>query len=163
MDACQNCLVENNLVVNTQQFTVGIAVPEEAFGTADARAGTSVTVRNNTAYLTASGSVGFKIGGEGTNYVVANNVAQTPGSCFQWQSSASAYTERDYNASYGCSDSVVGTRSLKLNPQWVSAGTNFKPASGSPLIGAGDLSQRPTIDIAGSARPSAPAIGAYEP
>ena len=60
VDVCQNCLIENNLVVNTQQFTVGIAVPEQVFGTADAMAATNVTVRNNTTYLTASGSIGLR-------------------------------------------------------------------------------------------------------
>ena len=161
---CQHCVLENNLIINTQQSTEALGAPQEdasgQSGYAPALTISSdVTVRNNTVYLT-QGGVGVRAGTEGTGYLVENNVVQTSGTCFQFGSGS--FTSRDYNASYQCSDAAVGSHSWKADPRWVAPGTDFRPASGSPLLGAGDPAQSPNIDLAGATRPSTPSIGAYE-
>ncbi len=165
---CQNCLIENNLVVNGQQSTRAIAAPLElasSFGSGY-RATSDVIVRNNTVYLTAGGT-GVEVASEGARYTVANNSVQSNGLCYNWSGSASAFTARDYNASYGCSDSVVGSHSFKSSPLWVNAtpatSRDFRPGAGSPLIHSGDSVQKAAIDMAGTVRPSPPSIGSYEP
>jgi hypothetical protein len=158
-DMCsQGCLVENNLVINTQQSTVGIAVPggdDPVSGTAQQTTG--AVVRNNTVYLTGGGT-GISVGGSGSGHVVENNVVQCNGACY----SVSGATTNDYNAYYNCGDGVVGSHSWKRAPGWVTPGRDFHPAAGSRLIGAGDAAQSSRIDITGKARPSPPSIGAYE-
>jgi hypothetical protein len=159
---CQHCLIENNLVVNTQQQTNGIAAPSEY--AADFGAGytacSDMMIRNNTVYVTSPSSTGINTGGEGTGWVIENNVVQSSANCFMYN--AAPYTSRDYNASYGCSDAVVGSHSWKANPQWAVLGSDFRPAVGSPLIGAADPAQNPGIDLGGVTRPTTPSIGAYE-
>ena len=162
---CQHCVLENNLIINTQQSTEALGAPQEdATGqsgyTPALMISSDVTVRNNTVYLT-KGGVGIRAGTEGAGYVVENNVVQTSGACYQFGSGS--FTSRDYNASYQCTDAVIGAHSWKADPRWVAPGTDFRPASGSPLFGAGDPAQSPGIDITGATRPSAPSIGAYEP
>ncbi|HJW75165.1 MAG TPA: right-handed parallel beta-helix repeat-containing protein [Thermoleophilia bacterium] len=165
VNSCLDCLIEDNLVINTQQATRGIMVPYNASALPDTTPGTRNTIRNNTVYVTSAGMAGITVGGEGTGHIVSNNVVQTPsgGTCYSWQSAAGSFTVRDYNASYQCSDAVVGSHSWKALPQWVAPGTNFKPTAASPLSGAGDPAQRPATDITGATRPAAPSIGAFEP
>jgi hypothetical protein len=165
---CQHCLIENNLVINTQQSTRAIAAPLEnasSFG-AGYTATSDVIVRNNTVYLTAGGS-GVDVASEGGGYAVENNAVQSNGPCYRWSGSAGAFTARDYNASYGCSESVVGSHSFTLNPLWLNptsaTSRDFHPGTGSPLIHTGDPAQKPAIDITGTTRSSPPSVGAYEP
>ena len=80
-NSCQDCLVENNLVVNTQQDTRAIMVPYSTSTDSNSAAGTRSIVRNNTVYTTYGGMAAITVGGEGGDYVVANNVVQTPGTC----------------------------------------------------------------------------------
>ncbi|MBU1775617.1 MAG: hypothetical protein KJ899_03130, partial [Gammaproteobacteria bacterium] len=49
------------------------------------------------------------------------------------------------------------------DPMFTAVGTDFTPAAGSPLIGAGSNVNKSTLDITGATRPSPPAIGAFEP
>jgi hypothetical protein len=160
---CQNCLVENNLVINTQRATSGIMFPER-MASGSEHPTTASTIRNNTIYLTAGGT-GIQVGGEGTGHVVANNVVQSDGTCYGWGGSPGDFAERDYNASTRCGDAVVGSHSWKADPMWGAPGSNFHPSAAppaSPLIGAGDSSQNPGIDITGVARQVPPSIGAYD-
>jgi hypothetical protein len=159
----QHVLIENNVVINTNMASTAIEAPAQESGNPPGCIPMSdVVIRNNTVYQTVAGSIGITSGTEGSAWTVENNVVQTPGSCYTWGPSGN-YTARDYNASYNCSDATVGLHSWKANPQWQAAGTNFKPAVGSPLIAAGDPAQNPATDILGVARPSTPTIGAYQP
>ena len=162
---CQHCVLENNLIINTQQATEALGAPqEEATGltgyTPALLPSSDIIVRNNTVYLT-KGGVGIRAGTEGAGYVVENNVVQTSDTCYQF--GAGTFTSRDYNGSYQCSDAALGAHSWKSDPRWVAPGSDFRPASGSPLVGAGDPAQNPGIDLPGATRPSTPSIGAYEP
>ncbi len=157
---CQNCLIENNVVINTQRATSGIMFPERAASGSE-QASTAGTIRNNTIYLTAGGT-GIQVGGEGTGHVVVNNAVHSNGTCYGWGGSVSAFAKRDYNASDICADAVVGSHSWKGDPQWVAPVSNFHPSVGSPLLGAGDSTQQPTNDAAGATRQTPPSIGAYD-
>jgi hypothetical protein len=46
---------------------------------------------------------------------------------------------------------------------WGHCFTNALQTPGSIHVGAGDPAQNPDVDITGAARPSTPAIGAFEP
>jgi hypothetical protein len=162
---CQHCLLENNLIINTQQSSEAIGAPQDdATGqtgyTPALLLSSDITVRNNTVYLTKGGT-GVRAGTEGSGYVVENNVVESNESCYQFGSGS--FTARDYNVSYQCGDAVVGAHSWKADPRWIAPGTDFRPASGSPLVGAGDPAQNPGTDITGATRASVPSIGAYEP
>lgn len=159
VDMCQQCVVENNVVVNTQQGTTGIAVPGAAYGQSPT---TNVTVRNNTVYL-AAGGTGISTQGEGTGYVVSNNAIQTNAGATCYSVGGGAFAARDYNLCWGGSGDSPGSHSLHVNPQFASPQTDLRPASGSPLIGASDPARTPAIDAAGKARPVPGAMGAYEP
>jgi hypothetical protein len=162
---CQHCLVENNVVIAALQGTTAIGAPANVtpdMGGGDARC-TGNTVRNNTVYMTVGGA-GISVGAEGSGYVVENNVVYSTGgaSCFDWPSGAS-YAVRDYNLCGGRTESMLGVHSRNLNPQFVTAPADLRPAAGSPLIGAADPGLTPATDITGKPRPSPGAIGAYEP
>ncbi len=53
--------------------------------------------------------------------------------------------------------------SRQAEPRFRNPPTDFVPAPGSPLIGAGKLADGPQRDLAGKPRPDKPAIGALEP
>lgn len=166
IDACQNCLVENNLIISTDQASRGIHSGHGSgcsVSTGDCLASSNVTIRNNTIYQTVAGSTGVVTDGNVPGTLVANNAVQTNGTCLAYNDPSGNYIERDYNLINVCSDAVFGAHDKKAVPLWITPGTNFKPQAGSPLIGAGDSSQKPTFDITGLARPTPPAIGAYEP
>lgn len=153
-----NCVVENNLIVNTQQWTRGINAPNEIN---DSTISNGITIRNNTVYTPVAGSVGISSGQEGGMHVVVNNVVRAP-ACFAW-GTASAYSERDYNACYQGVDTPLGPHSWRGDPGWRVPGTDFTPAIGSPLIGRGTRRRAPLVDYAGKPRPTTPSIGAFEP
>ncbi len=52
--------------------------------------------------------------------------------------------------------------SKMTDPMFVSAPTNYTPATGSPLVNAGDAANSPTVDLNGKLRDAMPDIGAFE-
>ena len=174
---CIACLLENNLVVQTNGTRVnGIISPDMATSLPDTSPSTYSTVRNNTVYLSAGGT-GIMTGVKGSGYYVANNVVYSPsGTCFNWQGSAGAYTERDYNFCWGHTEAPVGPHSRNdVDPHWVNAPSDLRPAPGSPLIGASDPNTTCTVqdatnqrcsaslDASGETRPATASVGAFEP
>jgi parallel beta-helix repeat protein len=161
--SCQRCLVENNVVINTTQGINAIAVPNSAADTGKGDpVSQNVTIRNNTVYLTAGGT-GIVAGLEGSGHVVANNAVSVSGGSTCYSFGGGMFSERDYNLCYGGSGASPGAHSLTTPPMFVSAPSNLAPATGSPLIGAGDPAQTPAFDVTGGTRPVPGAIGAYEP
>jgi hypothetical protein len=183
--ACQNCLIENNLVIQEQAAGgVLISVPNKGVAPDDSPL-QAITVRNNTLYAKTNGNVtGIKLGEEGTNHSVTNNVFVYEGtginSCFDYRGLPdSAYTARNNNVCYG----VLGktrwtnavedlaafqdatghdTDSLVADPLFVSVTEpyDFTPAKNSPLIDA--ALPGPADDINGEQRGPKPDIGAFE-
>jgi len=150
---------------------------------------TANIVRNNTVWFgpnTTGTSTGIWTNTEGTGHIIANNTvssAQIAGTvnCYRHDLALGSYAFINNNHCYSTvlnhweathgttlaawqtysgfdSASIAGS-----NPQFTAAGTNFAPAAGSPLIGAGTASHMSTTDFAGKTRPSPPAIGAFEP
>ncbi len=123
VDNCPDCLIENNLVIQTANFGgYGLVSPGqpartlaqlEALGCTDCTTGddveTGATLVNNTIYFGAGSANGMNAGlgiiAEGQGYVAANNVvtyvATSHGknavSCFAYPLSTSAYQFIDHN------------------------------------------------------------------
>ncbi len=117
-------------------------------------------------------SVGIHVGGEGTGHVIANNsiyYAGTAGRCFSTPLAAGAYTfvgnNACYNGTWGTTYDSTGR--VTADPLYVNGLTDLRPnaagATPSPLIGAGTATHAPSDDYNLKARPSPPAIGAFEP
>lgn len=166
-------IIENNVVVMTgaSGWKRGILIPSEGAYGWDIT--TNVVVRNNTIYLpfNTGNAGGLEVGRPdeptSTGNVIANNAVAAGGSsslCFVTPLGASAYSVRNnacYQGAWGTS--YEGTSRVTANPLFTSAPTNFAPAAGSPLIGAGSAANAPSMDFALKTRPSPPSIGAYEP
>lgn len=139
-----------------------------------------------------TGATGIYVGDEGNNgtgYVLANNAFRTVSSSNTFMqlpisgSSYAAYSVIDYNAAsqatgtptwvsgvgnYSAWNTATGRdgHSKTTDPMFTSPGTSgydFRPATGSPIIAAGNLTYTPTTDFNGVTRPNPPAIGAFEP
>jgi len=168
-----NSVIENNIILATTSSTwkVGILIPTEAGTCTGCELASTTTVRNNTVYFVNSpGSQYFGVFSqtEGTGYVIANNsiyYSGAAGTCFQTQLAAGAYTFVGNNACYGGTWGTTydATTHITSNPMFTSAPTDFTPAVGSPLIGAGSAAYAPLTDFTLRSRPSPPSIGAYEP
>jgi len=149
-------------------------------------------IRNNTIWFgpnASGGGTGIEVGFEGSGHIIANNTvtysATSTGNsrafnCFRYPLSLSSYAFINNNhcesaaasnweasrgnlAAWRLAAPGFDTASFAGNPSFTAAGTNFTPASGSPLIGKGNTLYGSVLDFAGRTRPSPPAIGAYEP
>jgi parallel beta-helix repeat protein len=191
MASCKNCTVEDNLVIQSQSGfdTTGISVHLTSARNPEDQMQTGVQVLNNTIYFDqpSARATGIAVGLEGTNYVVASNVVVSTSAvqfeCYGYDLPASAYYI-DYNSCWSLKGTIDGwegasgaslanwqkasgldKHSFTANPMFKTAAiTNydFRPATGSPLIGAGDPTHSATMDILGNMRPSPSDIGAYQ-
>ena len=184
-NVCQNCLIENNVVVQTNP--VGgwtIRVPSKDENPADI-ATTNVTVRNNSIYIGGnSGARGIYVSDVGANHVVVNNAvlhASTSNSaCFELALPTTAYATVDHNIchSIGSGDLAwmqgmdlaswngstgFDASSLDSDPAFNNVNAHdLSPAPGSPMIDAGHPSLSSVFDHLGWPRDDAPDMGAYE-
>jgi hypothetical protein len=156
-------------------------------------AATAYVIRNNTIWFSPNstgGGTGIKVSGEGTGYVIANNSITYTSTdagiwggviCYDYPLALSAYAFINNNHCYSAATykweatrgslaawrsyagSGFDTASFTGDPLFVSAGSDFSPTSGSPLIGAGNALHGALLDITGATRPNPPTIGAFEP
>jgi hypothetical protein len=183
--SCQNCVIENNLIVQTQPMdSTLIAAPNRSRNGDDQALG-SVVVRNNTLLaLNTNRVTGVSLGGEGGGHVAVSNALLSLGSgpftCFDYDLAKTSYGARNNNLCYGMgsfawtntnatltswrSASGADTMSLNVNPRFTSTAApyNFMPVSGSPLVDAGHAISSATIDFLAKTRGTARDIGAYE-
>jgi hypothetical protein len=183
----------NLIMIDTAVGGAGISVATASVraGVADDVNNANI-IRNNTIWYGPNANTsgtGINVGVEGTGHIIANNTvtytATSTGSngafsCFSYPLALSSYTFINNNhcesaasykweasrgslASWKTAATGFDTVSFTGNPLFTAAGTNFKPAPGSPLINAGSLVYGSTTDLVGTARPSTPAIGAFEP
>ncbi|BDG04623.1 right-handed parallel beta-helix repeat-containing protein [Anaeromyxobacter oryzae] len=156
---CESCVVENNLLMPGPTMG-GTAVygtpnnyaPQTGTNGSDADT-TNLVVRNNTIYSTggqASG-ISFERAGGGGHEIYNNAVYVVGGSCIPQTAGVT------YNAFNTCTTAATSS-------WFVSAGSDFTPAAGSPLVNAGTTrgGATPTIDFLGTPRDSTPDIGAFE-
>jgi len=137
------------------------------------------------------GALGIDVRNEGTGHIVANNTVYYSSTstvntwggviCYDYPLALSAYAFINNNHCYSAATykweatrgslaawrsyagSGFDTASFTGDPLFVSAGSDFSPTSGSPLIGAGNALHGALLDITGATRPNPPTIGAFEP
>jgi len=187
IDACEDCVIENNVVVNEQDFgSTAIAVPDRDRDAADLLM-TRVTVRNNSIYTTSRGT-GIRVEGEGAGHVVVSNAIYYAGAasfaCFGLGLAQSSYGVVDNNVCVGPTASgfewVQGmgdlaawqgassfdVSSAEVDPAFSSTtgpSYDLRPSDvSSPCVGGGHLTESSTTDITGAMRDSEPDVGAYE-
>jgi hypothetical protein len=188
---CPDCVIENNVVVHRQAFSVrGILIADGVLAPDDA-ATTNVTVRNNSIYTTASESLGITLGEEGVSHSIVSNAIVYGGNggyftCLSVGLPEGSYEAIDYNLCHMpgatfkrwaegvpySNDPLVAWQSASpyddnsrlADPQFSNpAGGDLTfGSSGSPLQSAGHPTLSALRDANGALRPSPPAIGAYE-
>lgn len=187
--SCQDCVVENNVIVSEQSFgSVAIAAPAAARA-ADDLPLTRLTARNNSVYLTAPSSIGIRLGDEGSQHRVVSNALHsttTSGtwSCLSLNLGVAAYAAVDNNVcGYAAgagreweqgSGTLAAWRSatgLDLGsqsalPGFVApAGPGYRldaAADTSAMVGAGHPTASAPLEYHGLPRSAPPDAGAYE-
>lgn len=104
LSACQDCVIENNVVRIAQGFAVrGIAVAYRSGGIGDLSL-ERVRIRNNSLYIAgrANGSLGIEVGGEGQDHQIVSNAVYYRGrgtkwTCFRSNGGAQAFATFDNN------------------------------------------------------------------
>lgn len=184
---CSSCLIENNLVIQTQASFGGstlIAVPNRDRGEND-QVTSSVIVRNNTLVdLSSAAITGLALGGEGSSHQATSNAvfgdAGGTLNCFSYGLADTSYASRDHNLCFAASGTMRWTSAQPALDAWqtasgadaasasadplfvsVTAPYDFHPGVGSPLIDASS-DMAPMTDLEGKSRGSSPDIGAYE-
>jgi len=189
---CPDCIIENNLIINNSSVAgLGISVATQAVrGSVADDVNTRNIIRNNTIWYgpnANTGGTGIRVQIEGAGHIIANNTVSytaTSGTlnCYSYTLALSSYSFINNNNCYSPTTynweatrgSLASWRTYAIaqgfdadsfvgNPLFTTAGTDFKPAGGSPLIGAGNSTNKSSADFAGVTRPNPPAIGAYEP
>jgi hypothetical protein len=180
--ACDTCVIENNVIVQSQEGDA-IAAPDRDRGTNDTPE-TAVTIRNNSIlYTSGISGTAIVLGTEGTGNVVVSNAIKTgggaSGTCFQADLAATAYAAFDYNVcdpgtgawAHGTgklkdwqAKTGFDTHSLASDPGYLAVSPPYALSSGpsSPLIGAGDPARSSATSISGTPRGSPPDVGAYQ-
>ncbi|MFZ2303662.1 MAG: hypothetical protein WAV98_02630, partial [Minisyncoccia bacterium] len=169
----------------------GIKIPSRATRTQD-DVNTRNIIRNNTVWFgpnVTNGGIGIVVGTEGTGHIIANNAvyygAASGGSqgvdCYSYPLPLNSYAFINNNnchsiapysweatrgslAAWRTYSSAQGfdTASFTGNPLFTTAGTDFTPQAGSPLISAGSSLYGSILDMFGRTRTNPPAIGAVE-
>lgn len=185
VNLCQNCLIENNVVVQTNP--VGgwtIRAPSKSENANDTPT-TNVTVRNNSIYIGAnSGARGVYMSDVGSDHVVVNNAilhaSSSNSTCFNLGLPADAYQAVDHNLCHSAGNGTLSwvqgsdlaswssntgfdMNSLTANPFYTSLGAmDLSPTANSPMIDAGHPIFYSIEDHFGWPRDDAPDIGAFE-
>jgi parallel beta-helix repeat protein len=169
-EGCQNCLIENNVVIHNQSSDITMITNDLGGGSGgDTRSDANI-IRNNSLIATGgSDVVGISLGAAGSNHISVNNVLQYTGTgnfdCFRYDLANSAYTKRDNNICYAPNGNLdADGASLVADPLFTSVEAPFDltPRAPSPARDAGDAELASTVDIDGEERDSSPDIGAYE-
>ena len=148
-------LVEDNVVVlpSTASGYTGIIAGNHAPRSQDP-VNDRITIRNNTVYAPSSSHRGISVSREGTGHVVTNNVVffgGGSGTCFDFPLASGAYarlSNNACNASWGTS--LDSARVVLSGSPFTAAGSDFRPALGSPLVDAGTGATTCTVAGAGS-------------
>jgi hypothetical protein len=189
VSACRDCVIENNVIVQTQAFeSQAIAAPDRARGPED-QPMSGVIVRNNSIFFGAAAhGTGVLLGEENAGYALSGNAVQYVGAgprwdCFRLRVPPAAYTTVDHNLCHA--PAVAGgewvdgfgtlaawqaatgldARSTDADPRFVdTAGPWDLQASGadSPLVDAGNPAASAPTDRFGLPRDATPDIGAFE-
>jgi len=103
--ACADCLIENNIIINEQNYSAtGIAAPDRGLLAGDLPQD-NITIRNNSIWLNAAGGRGILVNDMGDNHIVVSNAIYYAGTsdnfdCFSANLPTSAFDAFDYNLCY---------------------------------------------------------------
>ncbi len=189
LSECQQCVVENNLIIQAQPGFGGrgVLVNRNGDRLPQYLVQTAATVLNNTIFFsTKQPSQGVIVGSEGRDHAIAGNVVVQTGpgglDCFAYDLPRSAYYS-DHNVCWNPdrkqtrwetraptlgawrAASGLDAHSTYEDPLFVRMGwkqPDFSPTNRSPLIHAGDPQHHPATDHAGRPRPVPPDAGALE-
>jgi hypothetical protein len=157
-DPSNNVIVRNNSIYFTSTAASGKGVAVSS--------GTGHRIENNAisfAVSTAgpSDNLCFGLPANPTSAVslVDYNVCKVP-TGGHWTSSPPNYTGMSLSAWQSASG--FDMHSKMADPMFVAAPSNCAPATGSPLVNAGDAANSPTVDLNGKLRDATPDIGAFE-
>jgi len=171
-DVQNNTRIANNTVYMTGTANAG------QFGIHAGGEGTGHIIENNTVYSVTGSCFSTPLGTcsvGGTVCMVVNNIGDSgvlacSGTC---NPNASAYAAVRTNACFGGASAFYARSpgsnfdpgpGVTANPLFTNPLTDFRPAAGSPLIGAGTAANAPPTDFTlVKTRPNPPSIGAYEP
>ncbi|MES9850442.1 MAG: choice-of-anchor Q domain-containing protein [Candidatus Thiodiazotropha sp. L084R] len=172
ISSCVDCIIENNIVVQTVfGGAIGIASPNRLTTAPDVDVSGTI-VRNNSVYFggTASGRA-YYVGERGSSYVITNNIGyftnpQAGDSCYDFDLPASTYSMVNSNLCFGASfdSGTTGMDGMASNsdPLFLNAPDDLRIGVASPARNSGTNLSAPTIDILGNTRDTAPDQGAYE-
>ena len=191
--SCPGCIIENNVIIQNWNYSGtlnSIEFPALANRGQDDTSNANVVI-NNTVWFgpnVTGATRGIWVLGEGTGHIIANNTvssSQASGtlSCYRYDLPLTSYAFINNNNCYStgtytfeqnhgttltawqtyATSKGFDSASITVPPQFTAEGTDFTPVPGSLLIGAGTALHMSTSDKAGKARPTPPAIGAYEP
>jgi len=181
VNACTDCVIENNVVIQTAQFGQGISAPATAPGPGDATI-ENLSVRNNSIYFGANtGGVGISVGSEGSGHTVVSNAiaSATPGglTCVELNLPSGDYAAVDYNVCNGGTwetsagdlagwqgASGHGQSSLATDPGFGDPqGGDLSAASeDAAMVDAGHPQLSSSEDASGKPRDDTPDAGAFE-
>ena len=161
---CADCLIESNLVVNAAD--AAIAFPGELATAGDSEASARTIVRNNTVYngavIVNTGEAASAV--EGSGHVASNNLACGKGWSVSGVRIGSGVTASNNQSPTSCAG-------LFVNPTSDPVTADFTPATGSVLVGAGNVASFASMAIGtvpwsladdGMRRDASPDVGAFE-
>jgi hypothetical protein len=186
VNACEGCVVENNVLINMQNASAeGIVAPNRERTSADLPMG-AITVRNNSIYFGKASGTGIVLGTEGTRHVVTSNAIHYAGggafNCFDLDLPKSAYAVVDNNLCFASSGSASWVRGAGSLAAWIAssgfdknsalkdpgfqsltAPYNLSSAlAAGPMVGKGHATLSSPICFGGKKRVGAPDVGAYQ-
>ncbi len=172
VSACVDCIIENNIVVQTKiGGSIGIASPNRPTSAPDSDV-TGTIVRNNTVYFAGNGNGrSYYVGERGANYVVTNNIGYhanpLPGDhCFDFDLAVNAYDTVAANLCYGANfdSGTTGMDGLAStsDPLFLNAPDDLRIDNTSPAFDSGSSVSASAIDIVANTRDANPDRGAYE-
>ena len=172
VSACVNCLIENNIVIQTKiGGSIGISSPNRATSAPDFDV-TGTVIRNNTVYFAGGGNGrSYYVGERGANYVVTNNIGYSANplagdSCFNFDLTAPAYDLVSNNLCFGTTfdNGTTGMDGMAStsDPLFLNAPDDLRPDTTSPARDSGTVVSASVIDIVSNARDANPDRGAYE-
>jgi len=156
----------------TISYIIRNNVIEEAAGSITVTSGT-VEVYNNYLHNVANSAINTYATNGPATVTAKNNVLIRNGNQPGWSSVHKPFMDAggisnwttDYNLAWPCTSSPDAVYAAGTYNQWnvdPLIDSNFKPLSGSPLIGAGIAISGVTADYEGNTRSDPPTIGAYE-
>ncbi len=186
--ACDNCVIENNIISNTQELaTRAILAPDRSLGPGDLPLD-NITVRNNSIYISnAQGGTGVTVGESGNNHIIVSNAIHYTGTsnsfncldvdlptsnylaidnniCFTPSANNAEWANNFGNLSQWQQSSGFSNNSSELNPGYMDPTNNLFMAENqnAAIVNSGHALLSSLCDYQCRPRDANPDSGAYE-